>query len=101
MYHQVIFAVLVFVVAARITYLLRWSPMANILPQKQKSEIAHVFGMGTALFVFGFFIWNLDNIFCDWLTSSKVYVGWPTAFFLEGQLQLTFKGWDRFNSPHC
>jgi len=36
------------------------------------------------MFLFGFFIWNLDNIFCGSWTRVKQAVGWPGAFFMEG-----------------
>jgi dihydroceramidase len=43
--------------------------------------------MGAWLFVFGFVVWNLDNIFCTALTRQKVAIGWPSAFLLEGAFQ--------------
>lgn len=39
------------------------------------------------MFAFGFFVWNLDNIFCTTLTSWKQAIGWPVAFLLEGASQ--------------
>ena len=40
--------------------------------------------MGAGMFALGFFVWNMDNIFCDTLTRWKVFIGWPWAFLLEG-----------------
>ncbi|KAF8665359.1 hypothetical protein AX16_000378 [Volvariella volvacea WC 439] len=83
-YHQVVFATIVISVTARITYLLKWSPSAGRIPAETKALIGRLFGLGSALFAFGFFIWNLDNIFCDTLTLWKRVIGWPLAFGLEG-----------------
>ncbi|TDL20981.1 alkaline phytoceramidase [Rickenella mellea] len=83
-YHQVVFASLMFMIIGRVTYLLRWSEWSNRIPQSTKNSITRVFWTGIGLFLFGFFVWNVDNIFCPSLTGLKRTVGWPTAFFLEG-----------------
>jgi dihydroceramidase len=71
----------VLITAVRIRHLLRRS---NRIPKEVKSSIATTFATGTGLFALGFFIWNLDNIFCTALTRQKVAIGWPIAFLLEG-----------------
>jgi dihydroceramidase len=48
------------------------------------STIGKLFSKGAGMFALGFFIWNMDNIFCDTLTRWKVFIGWPRAFLLEG-----------------
>ncbi|TFK41854.1 ceramidase [Crucibulum laeve] len=83
-YHQVVFATIVIATIIRITYLLKYSEAGQSIPAKKKSSIAKLFTTGAGLFAFGFFIWNLDNIFCDTLTGWKVSMGWPAAFLLEG-----------------
>ncbi|KAJ3567334.1 hypothetical protein NP233_g6427 [Leucocoprinus birnbaumii] len=83
-YHQVVFAMIIFVITGRLTYLLRWSDAAKRIPDKTKREIGKLFGTGASLFAFGFFIWNMDNIFCDFLILRKLSIGWPFAFLLEG-----------------
>ena len=83
-YHQMVFATLVISSAARVNYLLKRSQLTSSMPAKAKSVVGKLFSTGAALFVFGFLIWNLDNIYCDTLTRWKVSVGWPLAFFLEG-----------------
>lgn len=83
-YHQVLFATLMLTTAFRIHYLLRRSEASKRIPEEVKSSIATTFATGTGLFAFGFFIWNMDNIFCGALTRQKVAIGWPTAFLLEG-----------------
>ncbi|KAG6889983.1 hypothetical protein C0995_012943 [Termitomyces sp. Mi166 len=83
-YHQVVFASIVFTTTARVTYLLKWSDRTSDIPDRIKSTIGKLFSSGAAMFAFGFLIWNLDNIFCDALTRWKLAVGWPRAFLLEG-----------------
>jgi hypothetical protein len=75
--------------AFRTLYLLRWSHYSGRIPDETKSVIAHVFLTGCATFAFGFGIWNLDNIFCDYLTNWKLFVGWPIAFLFEGQFHVS------------
>lgn len=83
-YHQVVFAFLVIATTLRVTYLLKWSETRTRIPDDQKAVIGKIFASGAATFALGFFIWNLDNIFCGTLTSFKARVGWPLAFLLEG-----------------
>ncbi|KAF9074876.1 ceramidase [Rhodocollybia butyracea] len=83
-YHQLVFATLVLSVTFRVTYLLNWSPFEKQIPEDKKRIIASMFTTGALTFLAGFFIWNLDNMFCDILTGWKRAVGWPAAFLLEG-----------------
>jgi dihydroceramidase len=71
------------------TYLLRWSDAAKRIPATSKRTITQLFGTGALLFGFGFFIWNMDNIFCDFLIVKKLSIGWPFAFLLEGGSNLS------------
>lgn len=83
-YHQIVFAIIVISTAVRVTYLLKWSELTSSIPDNTKSTIGTLFGVGASLFALGFLVWNLDNIYCDTLTSWKNIVGWPRAFALEG-----------------
>ena len=83
-YHQAVFATLMFTTTFRTIYLLRNGEDSKRLPQAQRTTIARLFSSGAATFAFGFLIWNLDNIFCNTVTQWKQAVGWPTAFLLEG-----------------
>ena len=85
-YHQVVFAILMFTTTFRTMYLLRTGEVSNRLPQEQRSTTARLFLSGAATFAFGFLIWNLDNVFCSNITRWKQAVGWPAAFLLEGEL---------------
>jgi len=83
-YHQVVFAILMLGTAVRVHYLLRRSDASKRIPDPVRSSISTLFTKGLGLFALGFFIWNLDNIFCTPLTKQKVAIGWPIAFLLEG-----------------
>lgn len=83
-YHQVIFATLMFITTFRTAYLLRNGEFSKRLPQAQRSTITRLFSSGAATFAFGFLIWNMDNVFCSKITRWKHTVGWPAAFLLEG-----------------
>jgi dihydroceramidase len=83
-YHQSVFGSIVFVVVARTNYILQWSDMAMAIPAKTKASMANFFNMGLGMFLLGFLVWNMDNIFCSTLTKWKMSIGWPAAFFLEG-----------------
>jgi hypothetical protein len=83
-YHETIFASIVLAVVARTTYIFQWSDRAMAIPTKTKDSIVTYFNTGLVIFLIGFFVWNVDNIFCQTLTRWKVSVGWPAAFFLEG-----------------
>jgi dihydroceramidase len=75
---------MIFITAGRITYMLKWSEAADRIPAPAKRIITKLFGTGAVLFAFGFLIWNMDNIFCDFLIARKLSIGWPFAFVLEG-----------------
>ncbi|KAF8167377.1 ceramidase [Crassisporium funariophilum] len=93
-YHQLVFAALVISTALRITHILQThstssassssSPNPKPIPAKTRTTIANFFSTGAGLFALGFFIWNMDNVFCHTLTRWKVSLGWPAAFLLEG-----------------
>ncbi|KAK2461440.1 hypothetical protein APHAL10511_005903 [Amanita phalloides] len=83
-YHQVIFASIIFIVTFRITYILKVSEASSRIPLEVKTLVSKLFASGAALFAFGFLIWNMDNIFCISITDVKRGLGWPTAFMLEG-----------------
>jgi len=82
-YHQVVFATLILTAAARTMYLLDKSKKSGLILTNTRSEISKVFITGAVTFAFGFFVWNLDNIFCNTLTRWKVAIDWPLAFFFE------------------
>lgn len=70
-------------IGARTAYLLHLQHPKKI-PAAQAQIISRLYIDGTAIFLLGFLIWNLDNVFCETVTSWKLGVKWPTAFLLEG-----------------
>jgi hypothetical protein len=83
-YHQLVFASIVFTVAFRITHTLKYSKASSGIPPETKTMIGKLFATGAALFALGFLIWNMDNTYCISLTDIKRTIGYPTAFLLEG-----------------
>ncbi|KII93615.1 hypothetical protein PLICRDRAFT_102023 [Plicaturopsis crispa FD-325 SS-3] len=81
-YHQVVFGAIMFALVGRSSYLLRSS--SNPSRARTTATIENLYLTGAAIFILGFFVWNLDNIFCDTLTQWKTSIGWPPAFLLEG-----------------
>ena len=83
-YHQVVFACIMFLMLFRTVRLLRDEEIRKKLPPAQRTLVARTFSAGAAVFAFGFLVWNLDNVFCGTFTRWKHFVGWPVAFLLEG-----------------
>ncbi|KAI0640039.1 alkaline phytoceramidase [Trametes polyzona] len=83
-YHQVVFAGIMFTTLFRTLHLLHDDDIAKRLPAGPRAAVTRLFLSGAATFAFGFLVWNLDNIFCSTVTRWKASVGWPTAFVLEG-----------------
>ena len=81
---QTVFGGIVFLSVFRTLYILHISSTKERIPAQSRSIIVRLFGSGAFMFAFGFFIWNLDNIFCDTVTRWRDTVGWPVAFLLEG-----------------
>jgi len=84
LYHQCVFASIMIATFLREVYLLAWSDASRTIPDKKKAVIVETLRTGLFLFLLGFFVWNLDNIFCGSWTQVKRAVGWPLAFFMEG-----------------
>jgi dihydroceramidase len=84
-YHQGVFGSLMIATFFREIYLLAWSDVSRTIPDKKKAAIVETLKTGLFLFLFGFFVWNLDNIFCGSWSQVKRAVGWPIAFFMEGE----------------
>ncbi|KAI0348274.1 alkaline phytoceramidase [Trametopsis cervina] len=88
-FHQVVFASIMFTNAYRTWYVLSNSdPIAATakfrIPVHDRRTIGSLFLTGALTFAFGFLIWNLDNAFCNTVTKWKQSIGWPAAFLLEG-----------------
>lgn len=86
-FHQVAYAFIQLLSTSRVVYLLTStnSPYNNSASTKQKkTQIQNLYLFGAAIFLLGFAIWNLDNIFCYHLRQSRNKIGYPWAILLEG-----------------
>jgi dihydroceramidase len=54
------------------------------IPLEVTATVVKIYYFGLGTFLAGFLVWNLDNVFCDNLTTWKSAIGWPIAFLLEG-----------------
>jgi len=81
-FHQIVFATLMISTALRTNYLLRHKESG--LSPSTVSTAGRMYMLGCGIFILGFVIWNLDNIFCERITVWKRTIGWPLAFLLEG-----------------
>jgi dihydroceramidase len=109
-FHQISYAVLTAVVLLRAMWVMEVNIRPSIsarekqmrengsMPPAEKAELERqdrrdlkivndmwtmiYYGLGT--FLGGFFIWNLDNIFCSSLIGWRRQIGLPWGIFLEG-----------------
>lgn len=84
LYHQGVFALVMLSIPARTVYLMNSPAHTSGMAEKQKQDVISTFVAGTVLYLAGFAIWNVDNIWCEIWDSYKPIVGYPTAFLLEG-----------------
>ncbi|EJC98725.1 alkaline phytoceramidase [Fomitiporia mediterranea MF3/22] len=83
-YHQVVFAAFMIANTLRGSWLVRSAEASNRIGLNEKRTITSLYTSGALIFILGFAIWNLDNVFCNALSKWKALVGWPMAFLLEG-----------------
>ncbi|GAC96012.1 alkaline phytoceramidase [Pseudozyma hubeiensis SY62] len=85
-FHQVAYASIQIVSTVRVIYLLRNSSQHNSTAagKQRKKEIQKLYLFGAIVFLTGFAIWNVDNIFCYQLRQARKKVGYPAAVLLEG-----------------
>ncbi|CAI5759569.1 unnamed protein product [Candida verbasci] len=55
--------------------------------EKARTQLNKTAIFGVGIFLFGYFLWNLDIHLCDLLRSTRHYVGMPFGFLTE------FHGW--------
>lgn len=80
-FHQVFYAVLNFGVIYKSI-----KTIQAVVPDKNmRLKLYKLLVFSFSLFIFGFFIWNLDNIFCSNLIHvRRNYLGFPLGVLLEG-----------------
>ncbi|UZJ55143.1 hypothetical protein CBS101457_004463 [Exobasidium rhododendri] len=81
-FHQVAYALIQITSTIQVCRLL-YSEKTK-LTVKQRQQIKHIFQLGSAIFVFAFGIWNIDNIYCSQLRHLRRRLGFPWAVLLEG-----------------
>jgi dihydroceramidase len=59
-YHQAVFATLLLITGARVTYLTRLSPVYSTrVPESTRASVFKLFWSGGGLFALGFLVWNV------------------------------------------
>lgn len=87
MFHQVSYALIQLMSTVHVIRLLysSTSPLAATpAAREQRLVIRRVFNSGAIIFISAFGIWNIDNVYCDWLRSTRKAVGFPLAHLING-----------------
>ncbi|KAH8919033.1 alkaline phytoceramidase [Atractiella rhizophila] len=82
--HQVGYGLVQTALTARAGYVARSSWGKERVDEVKLSQIKRLFRDGIAIFLLGFAVWNVDNLFCDEITKLKKAAGPPLAWLLEG-----------------
>lgn len=86
-FHQVAYASIMVVSILHAIYIMVHprSPLnVSDSARRRRSEARFLEQAGTVLFLIGFGIWNVDNIFCGYLRAAREAIGYPFALLLEG-----------------
>ncbi|KAA1064660.1 hypothetical protein PGT21_010951 [Puccinia graminis f. sp. tritici] len=83
-FHQLAFGAIQLLSTSRSVYLIVTAPKETYREQKNKSDATRYILIGSATFLLGFLIWNVDNVLCDQISRLKEYLGTPLSFILEG-----------------
>lgn len=88
-FHQACYAFLNIVIIWKL-YMFIGTCVDSSKYQKEVSQMKGLMLKGVSLFLFGWFLWNLDIHLCLQITALKRFVGMPLGFLLEGH------GWWHF-----
>ena len=86
-FHQVAYASIMVVTILHAIYIMvhpRAPLNVSDAARRRRAEARFLEQAGTVLFLIGFGIWNLDNIFCGHLRVAREKIGYPLAILLEG-----------------
>ncbi|KAH8177745.1 ceramidase domain-containing protein [Sarocladium implicatum] len=89
-FHQVVYAILTAIILFRSMWIMesQLRPMLKVKDQQYARAVLgtmwRMIATGIGVFLGGFFIWNLDNIFCDQARGYRRAIGLPWGVFLEG-----------------
>ncbi|KAK4542399.1 hypothetical protein LTR36_006856 [Oleoguttula mirabilis] len=81
--HELTFFALILAVGVKVRALIH----QRVTKPEQRKRLTRLSLFGAGSMVFGYFLWQLDHIFCSELTSMKRQIGMPWSFLLE------FHGW--------
>jgi dihydroceramidase len=82
--HQVSYGAIQIATALRVLYLLYSSRSPLVSAPEQRERIRASYRFGAAVFIFGFVVWNIDNIFCEGLRVLRAKVGNVPGILFEG-----------------
>lgn len=82
--HQAAFGFIQLVATFRAAYTVRTAPERTYREKRNKADATRYTLMGAVLFLIGFLIWNIDNLYCDRISQLKEHLGTPWSFILEG-----------------
>jgi len=77
--HSILFAIMIALVGIKTRLVIA----ERVKDEVVKREVRKLCTWGGVIFISGFGIWNLDNIYCSSLTQTKRAIGMPWSFFLE------------------
>lgn len=83
-FHQVSYAFIQIASTVRVYQTVRDAPNSTPQEQQHRSDIMRLEVVGSSIFITGFLIWNIDNLFCDQISVLKQSLGIPFSFLLEG-----------------
>ncbi|CAP97851.1 Pc22g05630 [Penicillium rubens Wisconsin 54-1255] len=84
-FHQNAYALLTTVVVLRSMHTMEeHQHYENVRDQKTLKTMWFMVAYGLSMFLGGFFIWSLDNVFCSDIRRMRRSVGLPWGIFLEG-----------------
>ncbi|CEP25083.1 YDC1 [Cyberlindnera jadinii] len=77
--HQVAYAIMNVIIVLK-SYLLTEE---NVHDERAKKNLFRTMGLGIAIFLSGYFLWNMDVHFCDSWIDLRRFLGMPYGFFFE------------------
>jgi len=77
--HDVLFGLMIAIVGIKTRSIIS----TRVSSPSIRAEVTKLATYGAIIFVSGFAIWNIDNVFCSQLTVAKRAIGMPWSFVLE------------------
>ncbi|CAO3641504.1 unnamed protein product [Cunninghamella blakesleeana] len=84
-FHQVSYAILVIAIVFRSVYLVQHLPNRNEIQRYDyiQPQLVKLLKLSASGFIFAFFLWNVDNIFCHQLTYLRTFVPYALGSFTQ------------------